>query len=47
MRTRLLRRTDKRSARAAEMLRGAGFADMAVLRGGMEQWNRGQATDRE
>ena len=36
----LVCRTDKRSARAAEMLRGAGFADVAVLRGGMEQWNR-------
>jgi 3-mercaptopyruvate sulfurtransferase SseA len=40
MRTRLLRRTDKGSARAAEMLREAGVAHVAVLRGGMEQWNR-------
>jgi rhodanese-related sulfurtransferase len=32
--------TDRRSARAAEALRVAGFADVAVLRGGMEQWNR-------
>jgi sterol desaturase/sphingolipid hydroxylase (fatty acid hydroxylase superfamily)/rhodanese-related sulfurtransferase len=32
-------RTDKRSARAAEMLRAAGFSQVAVLRGGMERWN--------
>ncbi|MFN0043641.1 MAG: VTT domain-containing protein [Alphaproteobacteria bacterium] len=32
-------RTDKRSARAAEMLRGAGFGKVAVLRGGMEHWH--------
>ena len=31
-------RTDKRSAKAAEMLRAAGFGKVAVLRGGMEQW---------
>jgi len=31
-------RTDKRSARAAEMLRAAGFGKVAVLRGGMERW---------
>jgi rhodanese-related sulfurtransferase len=31
-------RTDKRSAKAAEILRAAGFGDVAVLRGGMEQW---------
>ena len=36
----LVCRTDRRSARAAETLRGAGFADVAVLRGGMEEWNR-------
>jgi uncharacterized membrane protein YdjX (TVP38/TMEM64 family)/rhodanese-related sulfurtransferase len=36
----LVCRTDKRSARAATILRGAGFAHVAVLRGGMEQWNR-------
>lgn len=36
----LVCRTDRRSARATEILRGAGFADVAVLRGGMEQWNR-------
>lgn len=33
-------RTDKRSAKAAELLRQAGFADVRVLRGGMEEWNR-------
>jgi rhodanese-related sulfurtransferase len=33
-------KTDKRSAKAAEMLRSAGFADVQVLRGGMEQWQR-------
>jgi rhodanese-related sulfurtransferase len=31
-------RTDKRSAKAAEMLRAAGFGRVAVLRGGMERW---------
>ena len=35
-------RTDKRSAKAAEILRAAGFADVRVLRGGMEAW-RGAA----
>lgn len=32
-------RTDRRSARAAEMLGAAGFRRVAVLRGGMERWN--------
>jgi len=36
----LVCRTDRHSATAAETLRGAGFADVAMLRGGMEQWNR-------
>ena len=36
----LVCRTDKRSARAATLLRDAGFRDVRVLRGGMEQWNR-------
>ena len=31
-------RTDKRSAKAVEILRAAGFGNVAVLRGGMEQW---------
>lgn len=31
-------RTDKRSAKAAELLGAAGFADVRVLRGGMEGW---------
>jgi rhodanese-related sulfurtransferase len=31
-------RTDKRSAKAAEALRAAGFGKVAVLRGGMERW---------
>lgn len=31
-------RTDKRSAKAADMLRAAGFVNVAVLRGGMERW---------
>jgi rhodanese-related sulfurtransferase len=35
----LVCRTDKRSATAARVLREAGFADVAVLRRGMEQWN--------
>src|SRR3990172_9266796 len=33
-------RTDRRSMQAAELLTKAGFTDVAVLRGGMEQWNR-------
>lgn len=32
--------TDKRSAKAAALLSDAGFRDVQVLRGGMEQWNR-------
>ena len=33
-------RTDKRSANAAALLGEAGFRDVSVVRGGMEQWNR-------
>jgi rhodanese-related sulfurtransferase len=33
-------RTDKRSAKAGGFLRAAGFRDVRVLRGGMEQWIR-------
>lgn len=33
-------RTDRRSMKAAQMLIQAGFSDVTVLRGGMEQWNR-------
>jgi rhodanese-related sulfurtransferase len=33
-------RTDKRSAKAAEVLRRAGFSKVQVVRGGMEQWSR-------
>jgi uncharacterized membrane protein YdjX (TVP38/TMEM64 family) len=36
----LVCKTDKRSATAAAMLGAAGFSDVSVLRGGMEQWNR-------
>jgi|SRR5579859_6615922 len=36
----LVCRTDKRSAQAAALLERAGFAEVAVLRGGMEQWSR-------
>jgi uncharacterized membrane protein YdjX (TVP38/TMEM64 family)/rhodanese-related sulfurtransferase len=36
----LVCRTDKRSAAAATLLRDAGFRDVGVLRGGMEQWNQ-------
>src|SRR5262249_51550201 len=36
----LVCRTDKRSANAAAMLRGAGFGEVRVLRGGMERWNQ-------
>jgi len=32
-------RTDHRSAKAAQILTQAGFSDVTVLRGGMEQWN--------
>lgn len=32
-------KTDRRSAAAAEILGDAGFSDISVLRGGMEQWN--------
>jgi len=35
----LVCRTDKRSANAEATLRDAGFSDVSVLRGGMEQWN--------
>jgi rhodanese-related sulfurtransferase len=33
-------RTDKRSAKAAELLSGAGWLEIEVLEGGMERWNR-------
>ena len=36
----LVCRTDKRSASAAAVLREAGFRDVRVLRGGMQQWNQ-------
>ena len=36
----LVCRTDKRSTTAATLLRDAGFRDVGVLRGGMEQWNQ-------
>ncbi len=36
----LVCRTQKRSATAARLLEHAGFDDVRVLRGGMEQWNR-------
>jgi len=36
----LVCKTDKRSAAAATLLSDAGFRDVSVLRGGMEQWNR-------
>lgn len=35
----LVCRTDKRSARAADRLKASGFVHLAVLRGGMENWN--------
>jgi len=41
-------RTDKRSLKAAELLIEARFVDVAIVRGGMEQWNReGFAITRE
>ncbi|MCR4266838.1 rhodanese-like domain-containing protein [Nitratireductor sp. ZSWI3] len=36
----LVCRTDKRSVTAVALLEDAGFSDLSVLRGGMEQWNR-------
>ena len=36
----LVCRTQMRSAQAVAILKGAGFRDVRVLRGGMEQWNR-------
>ncbi|HSN39587.1 MAG TPA: VTT domain-containing protein [Burkholderiales bacterium] len=33
-------RTDKRSAQAAELLASAGYRNIRILEGGMEQWNR-------
>jgi uncharacterized membrane protein YdjX (TVP38/TMEM64 family)/rhodanese-related sulfurtransferase len=36
----LVCRTDKRSAAAAQTLRAAGFAQVSVLRRGMERWNQ-------
>lgn len=40
-------KTEKRSMQAAEVLRSAGFRDILILRGGMEQWNRdGHAVER-
>lgn len=36
----LVCKTDKRSAKAAEILRGAGCRDVLILRGGMDQWQR-------
>jgi len=36
----LVCRTDKRSAQAAQLLRQAGFEHLAVLRGGMTEWNK-------
>jgi rhodanese-related sulfurtransferase len=44
----LVCRTDKRSAKAAELLAHAGFTNVRILRGGMEAWNRrGFPTARE
>lgn len=40
----LVCRTDKRSAKAAELLARAGFRGIEVLEGGMEQWNRQRLT---
>jgi len=36
----LVCKTDKRSAKAAQVLRDAGFQQVSVLRGGMEGWQR-------
>lgn len=42
----LVCRTDKRSAKAAELFLNAGFRDVFVLRGGMEQWSSPHRTVR-
>jgi uncharacterized membrane protein YdjX (TVP38/TMEM64 family)/rhodanese-related sulfurtransferase len=42
----LVCRTDKRSANAVALLRDAGFWDIRVLRGGMEQWNQPSGRER-
>jgi rhodanese-related sulfurtransferase len=34
-------RTDKRSAKAADILRESGISNVKVLRGGMEAWSKG------
>ena len=40
--------TDKRSARAAALLGDAGYSQVSVLRGGVQQWNNGGSrTDQE
>ncbi len=36
----LVCKTDRRSARAAEMLMGAGIPDIAILRGGTDGWHQ-------
>lgn len=36
----LVCRTDKRSAKAADLLRAAGYRNVSVLRGGMERWTQ-------
>jgi len=36
----LVCRTDRRSAKAAALLRAAGFSSVEILRGGMEQWSK-------
>jgi rhodanese-related sulfurtransferase len=36
----LVCRTDRRSAKAAEMLLSAGLADVAILRGGTDGWHQ-------
>lgn len=36
----LVSKTQARAARAAMQLRAAGFRNVSILRGGMEQWNR-------
>jgi rhodanese-related sulfurtransferase len=33
-------KTDKRSAKAAQLLKDAGFQQISVLKGGMESWQR-------
>jgi uncharacterized membrane protein YdjX (TVP38/TMEM64 family)/rhodanese-related sulfurtransferase len=44
MQTVLVCKTDKRSSKAAAVLRAAGIQNVSVLRGGMEEWNGSESS---